>query len=186
MRNRVGLAAAAAVLAGLVPASASAAVVIRTYTFKASNFFLAAATPPVAPVTGSFTIGFDDAANIFDAPGTVTNSLNIPVDSPILFTHETGPFGFVRFGGSQNGSGTLVLGTNDILFQYSLTFGGVLFYSSSSTPSANFFTTDVTVTVTDGISAVPEPSSWAMMLAGFGAIGWGMRRKHRIRTPVPA
>jgi hypothetical protein len=27
--------------------------------------------------------------------------------------------------------------------------------------------------------AVPEPSTWAMMLVGFGAIGFGMRRKQR-------
>lgn len=27
-------------------------------------------------------------------------------------------------------------------------------------------------------TAVPEPSTWAMMLLGFGAIGWGMRRRN--------
>lgn len=31
-------------------------------------------------------------------------------------------------------------------------------------------------------AAVPEPATWAMMLAGFGAIGFGMRRK---RKPAP-
>lgn len=30
--------------------------------------------------------------------------------------------------------------------------------------------------------AVPEPSTWAMMLVGFGAIGLGMRRKQRHRV----
>lgn len=184
MRIRTWLVATAVALAGLMPTTASAAVVIRTYTFNASNFFPAAATPPTNPVTGSFTITLDDATNIFDAPGTITNSLNIPVASSILFSHETGPFGFVRFGGSENGSGALVLGTNDILFQYSPTFGGVLLYSSSLTPTANYFTIDVDVTVTDGISAVPEPSSWAMMIAGFGVIGGAMRRKHRRQVPA--
>lgn len=29
-----------------------------------------------------------------------------------------------------------------------------------------------------GIAAVPEPSMWAMMLIGFGTIGWSMRRRH--------
>jgi PEP-CTERM motif len=167
----------ALVLGGLTPTLASAAVVIRTYTFKASNFFPAAATPPVAIVTGSFTITYDDATNIFDAPGTVTNALNIPVNSSILFSHETGYYGFARFGAAQNGSGALVLGTNDILFQYSPIFGGILFYSSSLTPDANYFTTDVLVTVTDRMGAVPEPETWAMLLAGFGAIGWALRRK---------
>jgi hypothetical protein len=31
-------------------------------------------------------------------------------------------------------------------------------------------------------SAVPEPATWAMMLAGFGAIGFSLRRRSRSRT----
>lgn len=33
------------------------------------------------------------------------------------------------------------------------------------------------------INAVPEPATWAMMLLGFGAIGFGLRR--RDRSPLP-
>ena len=29
-------------------------------------------------------------------------------------------------------------------------------------------------------AAVPEPSSWAMMLGGFGAVGWGLRHRRRV------
>ncbi|MDP1025799.1 histidine phosphatase family protein [Sphingomonas sp. KR1UV-12] len=32
--------------------------------------------------------------------------------------------------------------------------------------------------------AVPEPASWAMMLTGFGAIGYVMRRRRRVATRV--
>jgi hypothetical protein len=28
------------------------------------------------------------------------------------------------------------------------------------------------------VPAVPEPSTWALMLLGFGALGWGMRRRN--------
>jgi len=28
-----------------------------------------------------------------------------------------------------------------------------------------------------GVGSVPEPATWAMMLIGFGAIGWSMRRR---------
>ena len=39
------------------------------------------------------------------------------------------------------------------------------------------------------ISAVPEPGTWAMMLTGFGLIGWRLRRRRRLErvkvaTPV--
>lgn len=32
--------------------------------------------------------------------------------------------------------------------------------------------------------AVPEPATWAMMLVGFGGIGFAMRRRSRVRTAV--
>ena len=33
-------------------------------------------------------------------------------------------------------------------------------------------------------SAVPEPATWAMMLMGFGAIGFAMRRRQKLTTRV--
>jgi len=42
----------------------------------------------------------------------------------------------------------------------------------------------VTGTLTATISAVPEPATWAMMLIGFGAIGFAMRRRNAVRTSV--
>lgn len=33
-------------------------------------------------------------------------------------------------------------------------------------------------------TAVPEPASWAMMLAGFGLMGFAMRRKSKVKTTV--
>ena len=34
----------------------------------------------------------------------------------------------------------------------------------------------------DGIAAVPEPNTWAMMLVGFGGIGFSMRRRRKTTT----
>ena len=34
------------------------------------------------------------------------------------------------------------------------------------------------------ISAVPEPATWAMMLVGFGMVGFAMRKRSNVRTTV--
>jgi hypothetical protein len=37
----------------------------------------------------------------------------------------------------------------------------------------------VTINITPNVdSSVPEPAGWVMMAAGFGAIGWALRRRH--------
>ena len=44
-------------------------------------------------------------------------------------------------------------------------------------PANATFTTDVS-------SPVPEPATWAMMTLGFGALGFAMRRKHKVATRI--
>jgi hypothetical protein len=34
------------------------------------------------------------------------------------------------------------------------------------------------------VAAVPEPATWSLMLAGFGMIGFGLRRRSRVKTTV--
>ena len=31
------------------------------------------------------------------------------------------------------------------------------------------------------VAAVPEPATWAMMIVGFGVVGFGLRRRHKVR-----
>jgi hypothetical protein len=38
--------------------------------------------------------------------------------------------------------------------------------------------------LTNGVAAVPEPATWAMMIGGFGLIGLAMRRRRNVRTTV--
>jgi hypothetical protein len=38
--------------------------------------------------------------------------------------------------------------------------------------------------ITDVAGAVPEPATWAMMLVGFGGVGFAMRRRSKVRTTV--
>lgn len=57
-----------------------------------------------------------------------------------------------------------------------------LYYSTAS--SSSFYTT-YNLQLDTSSEAVPEPATWAMMLLGFGAVGYSMRRK-RIAAVAPA
>ena len=48
-----------------------------------------------------------------------------------------------------------------------------------NTQGAGLLTGLVTASSSPVAAAVPEPATWAMMLIGFGAAGFGMRRRTR-------
>lgn len=67
-------------------------------------------------------------------------------------------------------------------YSHTITWGGISqVLDATNTPVASF-----TATGSGGtnyalpISAVPEPASWAMMLAGFGLMGAALRRQRRV------
>jgi hypothetical protein len=58
--------------------------------------------------------------------------------------------------------------------------GGDLITSITLNTSATLATggvTDLRQLRVGGVSPVPEPTTWAMMLIGFGAVGYSMRRR---------
>jgi hypothetical protein len=64
--------------------------------------------------------------------------------------------------------------------QFTVSFGnlvGAQFGSRATAP--------VTITL-NSASAVPEPTTWAMMLAGFGAVGFSLRSRTRKRMALAA
>lgn len=95
------------------------------------------------------------------------------------------------------GSGTLFstgstlnlsTGVGNLLFG-NIDFGTLLSTGSSSANILSGADNSINFTATGGsgtlslTAAVPEPATWAMMLVGFGAVGFSMRRK---RTPAAA
>lgn len=68
------------------------------------------------------------------------------------------------------------------LFMYS----GVTFTSSGASPDSPFFYYGINVDRTFAVSAVPEPSTWAMMLIGFAGIGYAAYRRRASRQAAAA
>ena len=36
---------------------------------------------------------------------------------------------------------------------------------------------EIVATVDQAVAAVPEPGTWTLMIVGFGAVGYGLRRR---------
>ncbi len=87
LKQTAGAAALGAALVLGGAGLAEAALITRTYNVTASGFVAGA---PVDPVTGSFTVTFDNASDILadTTSGITVNSLNIAVASGVGFNHS--------------------------------------------------------------------------------------------------
>jgi hypothetical protein len=110
----------------------------------------------------SFEFWLNDAGQIDFSAGWVTN---------IQFQEGTDPYQLSVFRSTFTGTG--------LLGNY-----GQLDQSYDILPLDRLALTDLAGqwTFTDNINAVPEPSTWAMMLAGFGMLGWTVRRRRQVAT----
>lgn len=70
------------------------------------------------------------------------------------------------------GGGVNALGNVTAFYQIDFGTGGTLTLNAPASSSVTLFT---------NVAAVPEPATWAMMLLGFGAIGFSTRRKQQPR-----
>jgi hypothetical protein len=195
-----------ALVAGVVAVgaqAANAALVNDLVTFTASGFTSAFGQPvPTDPVTGSFTITFDPTQTYVDQTSGITlNSLNISLGSALAFDYSPtgnthGDADELVVGGLQAGADSVFLSPTvfDDFYLHILTYSStptfqqVGYTTSSATADSNYFFTDLpdsgagSVTVTPITSGVPEPSTWAMMLAGFAGLGFlGYRQTVKAR-----
>ena len=180
MRKLLSVAVAAASIAAASPAAAAITV---DYNFTIT---------PVGSLTdvqtGSFTVSYD-AANAVN-PFTLT-AFNYTIGSTVFTTANTftigSPLGFNIYGGTDV---NVTEGVNDFGLLFNVGAGGVLspfFFEFTQAGSAGSGAADVAhgFVLTQGSGAVPEPSTWAMMLVGFGAVGFAIRR-HRKHLSVQA
>lgn len=117
------------------------------------------------PLINSTQIFFDNIQGIFNGTPEIASSISFGTGGASQFQFQSPTSGFAQFGGATVFSGSL----NSPVF----------------TPGTYAFTgfTSGTLTVSNAVAAVPEPASWAMMLVGFGAMGFAMRRR-KVSTTV--
>ncbi|WP_081469535.1 PEPxxWA-CTERM sorting domain-containing protein [Sphingomonas sp. PAMC 26617] len=139
-------------------------------------FFFTGAEIPILNVTNGFDTGFSffytsaTAATVrvfsgFNGTGTLLGTIDLSAQ----FTQNCGgdPTGdFCNF----TNAGVAFAGT-----AHSIDFGGTASQTGYD---------DITFGSDVAGGAVPEPATWAMMLAGFGMIGCTVRRRQQVRTTV--
>ena len=67
-----------------------------------------------------------------------------------------------------------ILKEGDYLFGRNLSFG---YKSCSGIPPAGCYALSASAATFDVAGGVPEPATWAMLVAGFGMVGLGLRRR---------
>ena len=155
------------IAAGLLfaPAPAAAAIVAAGITGTLSRVQTTILCNQSSPADclqstgGGLLVERSDQAFFFDLP-------NLPVnrEGDIQFNVSTGE---ARFVGVINNAGGVLTGRDlNVAYRGNCDTGQVG-CSYASGFAATF----------DVISSVPEPTTWAMMVFAFGAIGWTMRRR---------
>ena len=149
-------------------------------SFTASGFGAGASTDPV---TGSFTF---DAPSISSGP-TLLTAVNLTIDGHAYTLPEVG---FDNqgtrsvIGGKLNGVDEVKTVTNDFALQWTPASSTPdnFVYTTSELDNFFFATSFTHFSVT--AAAIPEPSTWAMMLLGFAGLGFaGYRRARKAACP---
>lgn len=107
----------------------------------------------------------DPTKNFFSATGTTLNFAETLFGEQIISLH---------FGNAGSGDGN-----NTVLYLFDFGTAGANSVNLNQQGWSN------AVLIPGGTPPVPEPGTWAMMLLGFGAIGFALRRR-RSRTATPA
>jgi hypothetical protein len=142
-------------------------------------------------VTGKFTVTFDPAQfYLNETAGVVLDSLNIALGSTPAFTYDPAENEFL-LGGLVPGAGLIDLSKPNDDFSLDIqAFTGApviesFLYLQKSSGTAEFEASSRSVQVAIVVgpvgAAVPEPSTWAMLIAGFAGIGalgrWRVTRR---------
>ena len=127
------------------------------------NAFLAAGPTVGQPAILTFTTGVEYLSFLWGSPDTY-NELTITTSLGTSQTFTTAGLGLPGDGNQSFSS----------YVQFSALAGSLI----TSATFTNFPSTDAFETANYSITpSVPEPGTWAMMLIGFGGVGYSLRRK---------
>lgn len=167
---------------------------LRKMTYMASAAMMTIAAVPA-----------NAATFLFDLSGSRSATFTIDTDSPKAFANSSfvgEQFGFNNVAGTFAGAAGIAsivsFGSGGIAalniqapgLGFTQFAGGPLFTGTAANPMFNTGTFTLnsivsgrsTLTISAVAGAVPEPSTWAMMIMGFGMIGGAMRYSRRKTT----
>ncbi|MDQ6847002.1 MAG: PEP-CTERM sorting domain-containing protein [Candidatus Dormibacteraeota bacterium] len=182
--------------------SAQAGVITEDISFSLSGFLdiTGNAPPPIPLITGSITVTYDPTHTYDnDTTDIVVHSLTgITVDSTLGFTYQGG---LLEFGGIQNDADFVGSNTNDLVVAFNVTDPAHPQFVPCSTPGytcgkytgsslveAAGYTRVGTNTAwfygapqsaVSPTPPVPEPETYALLIAGLGVLGIASRRRNK-------
>lgn len=192
---RAAFAALLSALALGAATPASAALVDFTLNFTASgftNYFGGPAVPPYDPIAGSLSFKFDNQNDISPTTsGIQIDNLSLPAQYLPLWSYDS-VLDVITFASDITSDGCSIEGGNYDFCTFiknastSPSIVNTFYYTTREGSYENgdfygyiFHTRNVTSNYIVS-SGVPEPTTWALLSIGIGAIGWAMRRRKAV------
>lgn len=160
-----------------------------------ASAFVAGAFAVATPATAATTIGLTQSADgtysgttgtVIPAAGSFSDEYHFAVptagsvSASVISLSFTG--GLTLASGTLNGSALTLTKVSDFVYTLTLPTAGIPSITNpqklvinGSSQGGGSYTANVT------FAAVPEPATWALMILGFGVVGYSMRRRPAVR-----
>jgi hypothetical protein len=159
--NKALLSALAAATVAVAPSAANAATIVQTGSTYTVSGSATASTPTftyVVPYTGTLTI------KLFSTLAGADTNVNFATNGVRLYTGATAT-------GAYTYLNVLSSGVTELQYLVKSVTAGETFTLATKYSSASLGSFTLSF-------AVPEPATWALMILGFGAVAYAMRRRN--------
>lgn len=163
--------------AALVAAQGANAVVVTvngSFTATDWSVYFGSPSAPIDPLFMDYSATFDDTVTYL-ADASILNIISTNVPYPVTFSFDPG-IGVIIIATYGDTDSCTHLEESFCAFVDNFATGTPSFVEQSPAGGGGW----VANTITGGV--VPEPASWALMIAGFGMVGGALRRRQVART----